>query len=48
VLRPDEARSVFGVLAPSMIPFLLSFIFRRAGVKPAAQGNPLAGMLDDY
>jgi hypothetical protein len=48
VLRPDEARSVFAVLAPGIIPFLLSFIFRRAGAKPAAQGNPLDGMLDDY
>jgi hypothetical protein len=48
VMRPDEARSIFSVLSAKLIPFLLSFIFRSAGPKPAALPNPLEGLLDDY
>ncbi len=48
VLRPDEARSVMRVLAPGLLPFLASFMFRRAGAPPASLPNPLEGLLDDY
>ena len=48
VLRPDEARSAFGVLAPGLIPFLLSFIVRKSGPRPKAPPNPLEGLLDDF
>lgn len=48
VLRPDEARQAFKLLTLSMIAFLLTFIFRRAGPRPQKPPNPMAGMLDDY
>lgn len=48
VLRPEEARRMFGLLKPALMPFLLSFIFRRSGPRVEAPANPLAGLLDDY
>ncbi len=48
VMRPDEARQVFSVLSLRLLPFLLSFIFRKAGPKPPAMANPLEGLLEDY
>ena len=48
VVRPDEARRAFNLLKPSLWPFLLSFLFRSAGPRPQAPGNPLEGLLEDY
>ncbi len=48
VLRPEEARKMFGLLRMGMLPFLASFMFRRASPRAAPPVNPLAGLLDDY
>lgn len=48
VIRPEEARRMFGLLKPSLLPFLTTFLFRRSGPRAPAPPNPLAGLLDDY
>lgn len=48
VLRPEEARKMFGLLKVGMLPFLGTFLFRRAPKRPEPMANPLAGLLDDY
>lgn len=48
VVRPEEARRMFGLLKPGLMPFLSSFIFRKAARRPPPAPNPLAGLLDDY
>jgi len=48
VVRPDEARKMFRLLSPKLMPFLMTFLLRRPGKRPAAPPNPLEGRLDDY
>jgi len=48
VVRPEEARKMFALLKPAMLPFLGSFLFRKAARRPPPPPNPLAGLLDDY
>jgi hypothetical protein len=48
VIRPDEARAIFRLIKPGMLPFLASFMLRRKRPVQAAPINPLAGLLDDY
>jgi hypothetical protein len=48
VVRPEEARKMFGLLKPALLPFLATFIFRKATPRAPTPPNPLAGLLDDY
>jgi hypothetical protein len=48
VVRPEEARKMFGLLRVGMMPFLAGFMFRPAGKHAPTPPNPLAGLLDDY
>lgn len=48
VVRPEEARKMFKLLRPAMLPFLSTFIMRKAQKRAAAPPNPLEGLLDDY
>lgn len=48
VLRPSELRMMFALLSRSMVPFLLSMLFRSDNARMPKHPNPLAGLLDDY
>lgn len=48
VIRPEEARKMFKLLKPGLLPFFASFIFRRSEQRPTSPPNPLAGLTDDY